>query len=254
MTTPIGFAPGHPLTMYLLSGSVFLPQGYTDSPKGAYKSTDGGATTSRLAWPFTAPGAIAIDQRDGQHILIGDLSNSGRSSISVTGDGGKSWTKSSGVPATQFWYALAISPVSGATVLASSVDKMNNVFILRSTDGGRTFKRVASVVNAPLVRARIDAHRHVNDDGASQPPDYLYSPEREILYNEDATKGISDVAITTLRGAFISTDNGSKWQRLDEALVAHSFWGIRWLKGYLYLASDGQGIVRSTTPLQTTNK
>jgi hypothetical protein len=254
MTTPIAFAPGHPLTMYLLSGSIFLPPGYTNSPIGAYKSTDGGQTASVLPWPFTRPGAIAIDQRDGRHILIGDMSSSGRSSISVTSDGGKSWAKSSGVPATLFWYALAISPVSGTTVLASSVDKMNNVFVLRSADGGRTFKRVATVVNAPLVRGRIDADRYVSGEGASQPLDFLYSPERELRFNEDVKKGVSDVAITTLRGAFISTDNGSKWQRLDDALVAHSFWGIRWLNGYLYLASDGQGIVRSTTPIQAANR
>ncbi len=54
----------------------------------------------------------------------------------------------------------------------------------------------------------------------------------------------------SLRGAFVSSDNGSTWSRLDKALIAHSFWEIRWLNGYLYLASDGQGILRSTAPLQ----
>jgi hypothetical protein len=155
---------------------------------------------------------------------------------------------------------MTISPVNGNIVLASSVDKSNNVFVLRSTDAGRTFKRVATVVNAPLIRGRIDPdrnprrkaglHARDRDVETSKSPAFVYSPEREILYNPDIKKGVADVVITTLRGAYVSTDNGSKWQRLDDATIAHSFWGIRWLTGRVYLGSDGQGVLRSTTPLQ----
>jgi hypothetical protein len=257
MTTPIAFDPKKPLTMYITSGPIPAPG--LGGPKGIYKTTDGGSTVSKLPWPFTWPGAVAVDPGNGAHILVCDL-NKFASSLSVTSDGGTKWIKSTGVPATQFWYAMTISPVNGNIVLASSVDASNNVFVLRSTDGGRTFKRVATVVNAPLIRGRIDTERnprrkagvHVRqrDVETSALPAFVYSPERELSYNPDIKKGVADVVITTLRGAYVSTDNGSKWQRLDDATIAHSFWGIRWLKGRLYLGSDGQGVLRSTTPLQ----
>ena len=257
MTTPIAFDPKKPLTMYITSGPINAPG--LSGPKGIYQTTDGGTTVSKLSWPFTWPGSVVVDPANGTHILVCDLNNFA-SSLSVTTDGGTKWTKSTGVPATQFWYAMTISPVNGNIVLASSVDKSNNVFVLQSTDGGRTFKRIATVVNAPLIRGRIDPDRNPRrkaglrardrDVEASKSPAFVYSPEREILYNPDTKKGVADVVITTLRGAYVSSDNGSKWQRLDDATIAHSFWGIRWLKGRVYLGSDGQGVLRSTTPLQ----
>jgi photosystem II stability/assembly factor-like uncharacterized protein len=260
MTTPIAFDPKHPLTMYLTSGPN--PGAGFHGPKGIFRSTDGGKTVSQLSWPFAWPGAVVVDQRNGGHLLVGDLKN-GKSSLSVTTDGGAKWTKSSGVIPTQFWYALTISPVNGKIALASSVDAKNNVFVLRSTDGGASFKKVSVVTNAPLVRGRSHLEsellRGVRSSRLSEPgqPEgeetqaFVYSPERELRYNGDVSRGTPYVVITTLRGAYLSPDNGSTWRRLDTGLIAHSFWGIRWLNGYLYLASDGQGVVRSSSPLQT---
>ncbi|MBV8116459.1 MAG: hypothetical protein JOZ01_00695 [Candidatus Eremiobacteraeota bacterium] len=262
MTTPIAFDPRDPLTMYVVSGPN-INLGF-NGPKGVYKSSDGGATISRLGWSFAWAGAIIVDQRYGPHILVSDLSH-GKSSLSVTTAGAATWKTAAGVPPTPFWYAMTISPVDGRTVLASSVDAKNNVFVLRSNDGGRKFARVATVVNAPLVRGRADReHRlqrsageelaidaHQAESARRNAQAFVYSPERAIRYNPSVKKGVPDVVITTLRGAFVSADNGSHWQRLDTNLVAHSFWEIRWLNGYVYLASDGQGILRSTTRLQS---
>jgi photosystem II stability/assembly factor-like uncharacterized protein len=257
MTTPIAFDPKNPMTMYFTSGPNNGP-GFS-GPKGIFKSTDGGNTVSQLSWPFTWPGAVVVDQKNGKHIIVSDL-NKGKSSLSVTADGGKTWTKSSGTIATRFWYAMTISPVNAQTVLASSMDSKNNVFVLRSSDGGKTFKKVATVTNAPLIRGRAEVERRLlrgrgqRNEPESEPSHveaFVYSPEREIRYNQDVKSGTSDVAITTLRGAFLSTDNGSHWQRIDNGLIAHSFWDIRWLNGYLYLASDGQGVVRSTSAVQS---
>lgn len=257
MTSPIAFDPRNPLEMYLASGPN-ANLGF-QGPKGIYESTDGGATIARLAWPFRWPGAIVVDKQNGSHMLVGDLAY-GKSSISMTDDGGKTWTKSVGVPKTPFWYAMTISPANGRVVLASSVDAQSNVFVLRSTDAGRSFKRIATIVNAPLLRGRADGFSrlqrtggevgsHASRSGSSQA--FVYSPARAIAYNQRVTRGVADVALTTLRGAYLSTDDGSTWRRLDGQLVAHSFWAIRWLNGYLYLASDGQGILRSTAPVQS---
>ncbi|HEX4013948.1 MAG TPA: hypothetical protein VHX17_08680 [Candidatus Cybelea sp.] len=257
MTTPIAFDPKNTKTMYFASGPNKAPGIY--GPKGMFKTTDGGSTIAQLSWPFTWPGSVTVDPKNGAHILVCDINNN-KSSLSVTTNGGKTWKKSAGAIATAFWYAFTISPVNGKTVLASSVDAKNDVFVLRSSDGGLTFQKVSTVVNAPLVRgpAKLErdlvrhrgARRRDEDEDRSPEGAFVYSPEREIRYNQDVSKGTPDVAITTLRGAYLSKDNGSTWTRLDGGLIAHSFWGIRWLNGFLYLGSDGQGVVRSNAALQ----
>ena len=245
MTTPIGFDPKTPQKMYLMAGPIV---GFATAKFGAFETANAGQSFTKLPWPFAQPGMIAVDPHDGNHILVGDL-KSNQSSISVTFDGGKTWTKSAGVPATPFWYSATISQVNTQTVLASSVDASNTVFALRSKDGGRTFTRAANVVIAPLLRGRADIGERTLR-GEQPPAAFVYSPVREIRFNQDVTKGIPYLALTTLRGAFVSTDLGSTWQRVDRALIAHSFWGIRWRNGYLYLASDGQGVVVSDAPVQ----
>jgi photosystem II stability/assembly factor-like uncharacterized protein len=259
MTNPIAFDPVNPTTMYVISGAGAL----FSSTHGVFKSTDGGQTLSKLSWPFEWPGAIAVDPRNGAHIVVCDLADKA-SSLWVSSDGGTTWTKSTGVPTTKFWYALTVSPVDGQTVLASSVDSNNNVFVLRSHNGGLTFRKVAVVTNAPLIRGHAEAGPRAllrvpgqppsSERGPEDPHAFVYSPEREIRYNQDVTQGTPDVAITTLRGAFLSADNGKTWQRIDGGLIAHSFWGIRWVNGSLYLGSDGQGVVRSTATVQAGTK
>jgi hypothetical protein len=238
MTDPIDFDPANPLHMYVasLAGSGAV-----------YASTDGGLTFARLPWPISAPGAVRVDQRNGAHILVGELASS--SSIRVTFDGGKTWQTSAGVPATQYWYDMAISPVNGNVVLASSVDDANNVFVLRSTNGGRSFSKVAAVVNAPTIRQVRDADRMPAPGREAEY--FLYSPSHSLRYNQDVTHGTAMVALSTIRGAYLSGDNGTTWHRIDGSTISHSFWGIRWLKGRLYLASDGQGILRSNDVVQS---
>jgi photosystem II stability/assembly factor-like uncharacterized protein len=246
--------------MYLLSGPVEAPG--IAGQRAIFRTADGGKTFAKEPWPFTHAGTIVVDPRNGSHIVVGDLKGTS-SSISTTFDGGKTWSKATGVPATAFWYTVTISPVDGQTVLASSVDAENNVYVLRSLDGGRTFARTQTVTNAPALRGRIDADRKPrrqagdeqderDDDRTQGPPAaYLYSPVREIRYNQEQTTGIADAVLTTLRGAFLSSDDGKTWHRIDGGTVSHSFWGARWLKGYLYLGSDGQGLLRSVAPVQS---
>jgi photosystem II stability/assembly factor-like uncharacterized protein len=257
MPSPIAFDPKNPLVMYLLSGPVEAPG--INGVRAIFTTADGGTTFAKEPWPFAHAGTIVVDSHDGTHIIVGDLKTAG-STISTTFDGGKTWTKAKGVPPTAFWYTVAISPADGRTVLASSVDANANVFVLRSTDGGRTFAQTRVVTNAPALEGRIDADRHPrigphaaagpDDEAGGQPAAFLYSPAREIRYDQDQTKGVADVVLTTLRGAFISGDNGSTWHRIDKGTIAHSFWGVRWVGGYLYLGSDGQGLLRSNAPVR----
>jgi hypothetical protein len=61
-----------------------------------------------------------------------------------------------------------------------------------------------------------------SDDGSNL-SDFEVRPARGICFwapyrrtDRDAREGVADVVITTLRGAYVSTDDGSKWQRLDD--------------------------------------
>jgi len=245
MIEPIAFDPKNPLIMYLLSGPIEAP-GIT-GPRAILRTTDGGSTFTKEPWPFVHAGTIVVDARSGSHIIVSDLKSRG-STISATFDGGKTWISAKGVPRSAFWYAVTISPVNGQTVLASSVDSSANVYVLRSVDGGRTFVRTQTVTSAPALAGRIDPER--DNESAGGAAAFLYSPVREIRYNQDRKRGVADAVLTTLRGAFLSGDNGSTWQRVDGHTIAHSFWGVRWRVGYLYLGSDGQGLLRSDAPVQ----
>ena len=86
--------------------------------------------------------------------------------------------------------------------------------------------------------------------GSRRPRAFVYSPVREILYNPGTTSGVPFAVLTTRRGAYVSVDNGNTWQRVDTGTISHSFWRAHWYNGYLYLASDGQGVLASTSPLQ----
>ena len=238
MTAPLAFDQAHPLTMYFASAS--------EQDFGMYGSTNGGKTVSKLAWPFQYPGCVVVDAHNGRHVVVSDM-GTGKATLSASFDGGKSWRVASGVPTASFWQTASISPVNGSIVLAADVDANDNVYVLRSTNGGRSFQRTATVVNAPLIRGRKEADENLE---IKRPPYFDYSPVRELRFNQDVRHGVSDAVLTTLRGAFLSTDNGSTWHRLDSNLVAHSFWGTRWRDGYLYLASDGQGVLKSSEPVQ----
>lgn len=249
MTTPLAFDPANPNKIYLAALASYKGQ-----KSGVFVTRNNGLSFGNLGWPFGAPGMIVFDPKNDKHILVGNLSNSG-STISVTFDGGSTWALSTGVPATAFWYDSSFSPGDSNLVLATSVDRASNVFVLRSTNGGRSFRRIVNVVNAPLIRGRraIEGHEREDEDAARQggpPPAYIYSPARQIRFNQQATTGTPYAVLTTLRGAYLSTDLGSTWHRLDGGLIAHSFWGIRWNHGYLYLGSDGQGVVKSTAAVQ----
>jgi hypothetical protein len=180
-------------------------------------------------------------------MIVGDLlAPSAGSHLWVTFDGGAHWKQSAGVPKTAFVYSATISRAGGNTVLAMSVDSANNVFVLRSVDGGTSYKRVATLANAPAIGVPVDPESALR----SKLWAFVYSPAREIRFNDGIKTGTPDVVATTQRGAFLSTDLGTTWHRIDGSLIAHGFWGTRWVNGYLDMCTDGEGTVRSAAPLQ----
>jgi hypothetical protein len=112
-------------------------------------------------------------------------------------------------------------------VLLIGVNSNNDLDVLKSTDGGHSF---------------------------ATPP--LYTVPRGapmgIGFNY-VTSGMPLAAlITKYQGAFLSSDLGETWQRLDTPLqlTTHKFTSLQWQAGTLYLGTYGQGIIRTVQPLQ----
>ncbi len=124
---------------------------------GLYKSTDGGKTWTNVGLRGTKYiSRILIDPNDPQHVIVGALGDvfarSPHRGVYVTFDGGKSWKKT-----------LDVGPISGVSDLAMNPKTPNVIFagvwefqrrpwtfrsggkrdgIYKSTDGGRTWRRL----------------------------------------------------------------------------------------------------------------
>ncbi|HUY11960.1 MAG TPA: hypothetical protein VMV73_06850, partial [Candidatus Dormibacteraeota bacterium] len=81
-------------------------------------------------------------------------------------------------------------------------------------------------------------------------PQYATSLE----FNPNAPSGEDPIVVlSTGFGLFGSPDLGVTWTRLDivgSGAISRRFSKVEWLDGYLYAATDGQGLLRSTEPLQ----
>jgi len=129
----------------------------------------------------------------------------------------------------------------------------NNVLIYRSTDTARSFTLVSTLKQPATPRPW--PHLIVPNMGEHPVREIPYYATRffgnRLRFNPTAPAGKRPLVVLTTRfGAFASADTGSTWQRLDAATIAHDFIGVAWSGGYVYLASFGQGILRSTAPLQ----
>lgn len=247
MTNAIAFDPKSSSHMYVLSGSPGW-FGNITSPNVVFETTDGGQSFSPdWSWPFLGPGSIEIDKHNGLHMMVSDLGY-GSSSVAVTWNGGKTWTRATGVPPTPYWYSISMSPVSGANVVIAGADAQNNVFTLQSTDGGQSFTGQKTVVaKAAITRSRAGERKerghHVEEASGGVQRYYVYSPVRRVLFNPDQSTGVPCAVLTTSTGAYESCDGAASWTRFDQPLIAHSFWDAQWVNGTLYLATDGQGVV-----------
>lgn len=249
------FDPADANTLYAVTGE-------SSGNPAVSKSTNKGQTWSSAGWQFTNPYQVAVAPSDSQSIVVATGTSSSPSKLFYSHDGGKTWNQSTGLPTTQplaeMWFPThrfyaAFDTLDAKIILLSDHDpSTDNVLIYSSTDGGQSFTLVNTFVQP--VGQRPWPHLLRPKEESNPHKDAFYYATRfyanRVVFNNKPQSGNPAVVVTTRFGAFLSLDLGSTWTRIDTAAVPHHFIGATWAQGYLYLASFGEGIIRTKKPIQ----
>jgi hypothetical protein len=228
-------------------------------------SSNGGSTWSPSGWSFAHPYQVVVSPANAEDIVVATGTAQSPSHLYVTHDGGKTWRVATGLPTTtraqiigldfpvHRFYA-AFDPKTPGTILLCDHDpQTDDVILYRSLDDGASFTRTSML--AQPVPPRPWPQLIVPTLGEAPAPEIPYYATRffgnRLAFNPAAAGATAPAVILTTRfGAFASYDIGAHWVRLDRSLIAHDFIGVKWLGGYVYLASFGQGVLKSDAPLQ----
>ena len=226
------------------------------------KSTDKGKTWTSAGWTFTNPYQVAIAPSDTDSIVVATGTASTPNQLYYSHDGGTTWAQSTGLPTTQpqaeMWfpthrYYAAFNTIDAKTVLLADHDpQTDNILVYRSTDGGETFSQVTTFVQPVGQRVWPHLLRPKNETNPNH-NEFYYATRfygNRVVFNSRPQSGNPDVVVTTRFGAFLSADMGTTWTRIDTNAVPHHFIGAAWAQGYLYLASFGEGVIKSKKAIQ----
>jgi len=255
-TESLTFDPAH-------AGKIYAINKADTNSSQIVASLDGGNTWNPAPFSFTNPYQIVISPTDANTVIVATGTGRTAPHLYYSHDGGATWHQASGLPQvapnatiyfpTHRFYAAFEPNGSGAVLLADHDPNTDNVLIYRSVDNAQSFSLVQTLTQPAPPRP----WPHLLF------PTSVERPAREIPYyatrfygnrlafNPQAQTGVTPAVVLTTRfGAYASFDAGSTWARIDTSAIAHHFEGLSWSGGYVYLASYGQGILRSSTPLQ----
>jgi photosystem II stability/assembly factor-like uncharacterized protein len=245
------------------SNRLYAVTGESSGDPVVSKSNDKGLSWNATSWKFTNPYQVAVAPSDAKSLVVATGTATTPSKLFYTHDGGATWKQSSGLPTTQIippaemWYPVhrfyaAFDPLDAQTILLADHDpETDNILIFRSTDGGQNFTDIQTF-KQPKPQRHWPMLLRPKDDTKVEKDSFYYATRfygNRVVFNRDA-KSNPDVVVTTRFGAFLSTDAGTTWKRIDKTSIAHHFIGAAWSQGHLYLASFGEGIIRSTKPIQ----
>ena len=228
------------------------------------KSTDKGLSWNAAGWKFTNPYQVAVAPSDANSIVVATGTSTSPSKLFYTHDGGKTWKQSTGLPKTQallppqIWFPThrfyaAFDAKDAQTILLSDHDpKTDNVLIFRSSDGGQNFTHIHTF-RQPKPQRHWPMLLLPKEERHPRKSSFYYATRfygNRVVFNPKAQSGDPAVVVTTRFGAFLSMDLGTTWRRIDTTAISHHFIGADWSQGHLYLATFGQGIVRSNKPIQ----
>ncbi len=217
--------------------------GEVGSVAGAFRSTDGGESFTRLTLPGagTVPSHLLAFDGDRAVAITRDVLARNWTAV-TTSDGGASWSAPVNVAPLMDGGGLPISVVAARVVGPMSVVVVGTDGVRVSTDGGATwstsgtgppsmrmgaiFGAVASDAAVFAVVAQSRAITRTTDGGAtwetvfaddsSAPPDMRLDAFTGIYFFDEQL----GFAGTTLRGTFRTDDGGDTWTPVSQPMVA----------------------------------
>jgi hypothetical protein len=228
-------------------------------------STNNGASFNATGWSFTDPYQVLVAPDDAKSIVVASGTATSRNHLAYSHDGGKTWHDATGLPrtampaqgtiyfATHRFFA-AFEPGSKGTLLLVDHDPAtDNVVVFKSTDNGVSFKRVKTFLQPPPPRPWPNLLFPNPDERVKKHIPYYATRfyGNRLAFNPAAGNGVTPAVVLTTRfGAFASFDTGATWTRIDMTSISHHFEGLGWSAGYVYLATYGEGVIRTSKPLQ----
>jgi len=266
------------------AGLLFIGAGSS----GIYKSTDDGTTAAVISGStaLTTGGGtvqfVRVDPTNDSNLLA-IVSNSGGTSSSIerSTNGGATWTAATGLAGGTV-AALAVDPQNDLNVVA--VGGGPNLTIYTSTNGGASFtpsnpgtlsvarQRMEQIARrstplpirfapprppwrfGPLITGELSPPVKTESwVQAAIQPQYATSLEFNDFPAVVSSSTKPFLALATGYGLFISPDLGTTWTEVDvpgSGVISRRFTKVEWNDDYLYASTDGQGLLRSTAPLQ----
>jgi photosystem II stability/assembly factor-like uncharacterized protein len=224
-TGAVAVAPTDSKTVWVGTGE---PNGRNSSSwgDGVYKSTDGGATWTNMGLRDSQDiSRILIDPADANTVYVAALghlwgANKERGVFKTT-DGGKTWTPSFQIDENTGAIDLLMDPSDHNTLYAAMYYRRRTPYsftsggetggIFKTTDAGRTWKKLSAGLPPNTGRIGLDVYR--------KNPNVLYAiVESDVgggspIFESKSKSG----------GVFRSEDKGETWKRVNE-LAPRSFY------------------------------
>ena len=212
----IAFDPRDPAVVYVCAHN-----------DGVYRSTDRGASFTRLPWPFPQAGMMYLDRAGTIYVGVRrDDVQGGTSALKVSKDGGSNWFDADFTFADEvFPLSLSGDPnVPGRVTMVTSNRDSDAVWT--TTDSGKTFRPdYAGIPQRVTARGPLYGRA------------WVYSVE----YAPAKYPGM--VALASAGGVFARVDEGP-WVNISGNAVTQVFSQVNWDSDYLYVSTWGQGVIR----------